>query len=71
MSFAIEVDTAVTVGAPLVLLEALYGNPLWVSNGVLVFAPDTPNTMTAPPSLARLALNVTVIEVTVEVVTTS
>jgi len=70
MSFAIEVDTAVTVGAPLVLLEALYGNPLWVSNGVLVFAPDTPNTITSPTwLLPRVPLNVTVIEVTVELAT--
>ncbi|MGA8903769.1 MAG: hypothetical protein WB661_02035 [Candidatus Bathyarchaeia archaeon] len=71
-----EVDTPVTVGAPVTVEVATAGRLALGSNGqsvpghVPVFAPDTPNTITSPTSsLARLPLNVTVIEVTVELAT--
>jgi hypothetical protein len=61
------VVTPVTVGVLAVLLLAEYGKPEFGSNGLLVFAPDTPKTTTAAASvLDRVPLNVTVIEVTVE-----
>jgi hypothetical protein len=67
ISSGFVVVTPVTVGVLAVLLLAEYGKPEFGSNGLLVFAPDTPNTTTAAASEEdRVPLNVTVIEVTVE-----
>jgi hypothetical protein len=68
MSCAFKVDMLPTEGVPLLPL-ALYGRPVWVSNGA-VFAPIMLRTMTdAASEDERVPLNVTVIEETVEVAT--
>jgi len=72
MSLAFDVDTPVTDGVPLPVLDALYGKPAFVSNGAAAFAPDMLKTTTAAAfAVERVPLNVTVTEVTAEVATTA
>jgi hypothetical protein len=63
MSFAFEVDTPVTDGAPVVVPVAVYGRPVWESNGLLVFAPDIPNATAETPLVASPVVKVTVKEI--------
>jgi hypothetical protein len=71
MSSGFVVDTPVTVGVLEPLLLAVYGALVTAgSNGLVVFAPDTPNTTTdAASEEDKVPVNVTVTEVTVEVAT--
>jgi len=63
MSFAFEVDTCpvVVIGPPLVPVF-VYGRPVWVSKGALVYAPDMPNATAEIPFVASPELKVTVSE---------
>jgi hypothetical protein len=62
MSVGFAVDILATVGLPPVLLLAPFAAEKLPSNGLLVFAPDIPNTMTTPGlEEERLLLYVTVI----------
>jgi hypothetical protein len=70
ISSGLVVDTPVTVGSPVAEETTVAGRLALGSNGLLVFAPDTPMTMTSPTwLLPRVPLNVTVTEVTVELAT--
>ena len=60
-SFGFVVDMPVTDGAPVLLLTAVYGNPVWVSNGEVVFAPDMATAIAERPFAESPLENVTVI----------
>jgi hypothetical protein len=60
MSFLFVVDTPVTEGT-LLLPVAWYGNPLLVSKGLVVFAPDMANATAESPFDESPLENVTVI----------
>jgi hypothetical protein len=62
MSSGFVVDTPVTDGAVPVPVF-VYGKPELGSNGLLVFAPDTPNATAESPFVASPAPNVTVKEI--------
>jgi hypothetical protein len=61
MSYAFDVYTPVTDGTLALVLVAVYGNPVWVSNGLAQFAPDMLNATTESPFDESPLLNLTVI----------
>ena len=62
MSFAVVVDTPVTVGSPVAVPVAVNGRPECESNGLPEFAPDTPNAIAEIPFVASPLLKLTVKE---------